>query len=261
MALGSTVVPSQTDALIRQDDRDDKFMAEGRVSLNKDRGELYYPSWTGRYASCRVADWESGMKSGPVALLMILIPTALAGCASKPPLSDSTIASMLRADRAAHCDRQTLHIRAGRFGRGYAARAEAWFDNTLLTDRFFRQVSENSDPPTTRGELSYRAGADTYRVSWMQSDLPYDASSSQLDITACIYVPKTIKVINASFKGETARVLFSEDQQLSLLGKRLRDAGLLQRYDPLGAPNGYEYTAVLGAFSSGTWRIMGVKVR
>lgn len=195
------------------------------------------------------------------ASLALLIPTILFGCAGKRPLSKSAIASMLRADLAAHCDRQEIRIRPGRYGQGYAKRAEAWFDNSLLTDGRFHQVSEVTEPTRRHGELSYRDGMDNYRILWSESALPYAPEASKLEITACIYVPKTVEVINATFKGQTARVLFSEHQHLSLLGAKLRDAGLLKLYDPVGAPDDYEYRAVLGAFSTGTWRIMGVRVR
>ena len=200
------------------------------------------------------------MKRVHAVILAIFVPTILAGCADKRPLSNSAIASILRADRAAHCDQQTIYIRSGRFGQGNAARAEAWFDNSLLTDDRFHHRMETTDITGTHGELSYRDGEDRFHVLWAQFDRPSDIEGNQLSITACVYVPKTIEVINSSFQGDTARVLFTEHLQLSLLGERLKDAGLLKLYDPIDPPGGYEYTALLGQ-TARAWRVMGIGLR
>ena len=196
----------------------------------------------------------------PAALVILAALSILAGCGVRPPLSNDTVAALLREDRTEKCDQQTVFVRAGRFGLGRAQRTEAWFDNSLLTDPNFKHVVQTTDDAGTHGELTYREHDDTFRVTWTQFDRPTDVESNQLSVTGCIYVPTGIDIIDASFAadGNSAEVKFQEEFGLSLLGERMRDAGVLNIYDPIGAPGSYEYVALLNKSVSGKWRIRGI---
>lgn len=194
------------------------------------------------------------------ALVVLVALPVLTGCGVRPPLSNDAVASMLLEDRVEKCDQQTVFVRAGRFGLGRAQRTEAWFDNSLLSDPNFKHVVQSTDDAGTHGELTYREHNETFRVTWTQFDRPTDVESNQLSITGCLYVPRGIDIIDASFAsdGNSAEVKFQEEFGLSLLGERMRDAGVLKIYDPIGAPGSYEYVALLSRSISGSWRIRGI---
>ncbi len=195
-------------------------------------------------------------------LLVLLLLPILASCEGKQPVSNNTLAGMLRVRLTKDCNQQTVYIRAGKFGTGKALHAEAWFDNFVLTDPRFVHVAQFADDAGTHGELSYKDNGDTFRATWTLFDQPFDLESNQLTIIACVYVPKSTDIIDASFDtgGKTARVTFQAKFKLSLLGRLMNDAGVLKRYDPLGAPPGYEYIALLSQSKSGQWRIRGLGV-
>lgn len=194
------------------------------------------------------------------ALVFFVALPVLAGCGNRPPLSSDAVAALLREDRTEKCDQQTVYVRAGRFGIGRALHTEAWFDKSLLTDPSFKHVVQSTDDAGTHGELTYREHNDTFRVTWTQFDRPTDVESNQLSVTGCLYVPKAIDIIDASYAsdGNSAEVKFREEYGLSLLGERMHDAGVLKIYDPIGAPGSYEYVALLNKGISGKWRIRGI---
>ena len=192
--------------------------------------------------------------------LFVPVVLLLAGCEDRVPLSNDKIAAMLRDELTEKCDQQTVYIRAGRFGTGQARRAENWFDNSVLANPLFDHIAQSEDNAGKHGELSYLDDGATFRVSWTQFDRPYDLEANQLSITGCIYAPKRVRIVDVDFGSEdtTARVLFQEEFHYSFLGKQLRDAGLLEIYNPSAPPQSYEYLALFSRSKSGQWRISGV---
>jgi len=187
----------------------------------------------------------------------------LFGCSQdKPPISNGDIAQMLQSEQAANCDRQTIFIRSGKFGTGQEQYFENWFDNSVLVDRRFAHLSDATDETTRHGSFSYSDRGNSFHVTWSQSDPADMPSNDTLSIIGCVYVPKSIRIIDESFDdgSGTARVSFTEDFRLSLLGQMMSDKGVLKKYDPMGRPQGFEYIALLSKSQLGQWRIAGVGV-
>jgi len=204
--------------------------------------------------------WRTRAKSTFVILTVVGL---LTGCSNdKPSISHHDIAQMLRSHQAANCDLQTIFIRSGKFGTGQEQHFENWFDKSVLVDRRFAHMSDAADETTRHGSFSYNDRGNSFRVTWSQSDPPDMPSNDSLSIIGCVYVPKSITIIDESFDDSsgTARVTFTEGFRLSLLGKTLSDEGVLKKYDPIGLPERFEYIALLNKSQLGHWRIAGVGV-
>jgi hypothetical protein len=205
--------------------------------------------------------WRTRAKSTFVVLTAVGL---LSGCSNdEPSVSDrNIIVHTLLRHQAATCDLQTLFIRAGKFGTGQEQYFENWFDKSVLVDRRFERTSDATDETTRRGSFSYSDRGNLFHVTWSQSDPPDMPFNSSLSINGCVYVPKSINIINESFDDGrgTARVTFTEEFRLSLLGQMMNDKGVLRKYDPIGPPQGFEYIALLNKSQLGQWRIAGVGV-
>ena len=204
--------------------------------------------------------WRTRAKSIFVVLATMGL---LTGCSNdKPPVSNTNIVHMLLRHQVANCDLQTVFIRAGKFGTGQEQHYENWFDNSVLVDRRFVRVSDTTDETTRHGSFSYSDRGNVFHVTWSQTDPPDMPSNDNLSIVGCVYAPRNIKVIDESFDADsgTARIKFTEDFRLSLLGQMLNDEGVLKKYDPMGPPERFEYIALLNKSQLGQWRIAGVGV-
>ena len=204
--------------------------------------------------------WQVRARSFFVILAAINL---LFGCSQEQrPLSNSYIARMLQNHQTAHCDRQTIFIRAGKFGTGQEQYFENWFDNSVLTDGRFIHLTDSTDKTTRRGTFLYSVWDNSFHVTWLQSDPSDMPTNDTLTIIGCVYVPSSIKIIDASFdaSSETARIMFAEKFRLSLLGQMMSDKGMLKKYNPITPPEGFEYIALLNKSQLGQWRIAGVGV-
>ncbi len=205
---------------------------------------------------------DMAWRRGVLGAFVVLAATCLLfGCSRvNPPISNGEVARILQRHQVANCDPQTIFIRSGKFGTGQEQYFENWFDKSVLVDRRFMHLSDSKNKSTRQGDLSYNEQGHSFHVAWSQSDPPDIPSNNSFSINACVYVPKRIKVIDASFNSGsgTARILFAETFRLSLLGQLMSEKGVLKKYDTVGPPENFEYVALLSKVHSGQWRIAGI---
>jgi len=183
-----------------------------------------------------------------------------AGCARNVPISPSAVSQLLMTHLAQHCSEQSISIRAGVVGAIKAQHALSWFNDRILADRGFRQVSVSSGSSDRHGELSYQDKGTTFDVAWRQIDLPGIDTRDRLTVRACIFVPSKIEIIDSAYDndGINGRVLFRERTRLSLFGQRIHDAGFLNSSDLL---EDFEYVAELHKDDSGQWIIRSLNAK
>jgi len=138
--------------------------------------------------------------------------------------------------------------------------AEAWFDKSVLNDPEFYQDNEISDSTGKHGTLSYTDDGQVLRVNWSEFALTNVDTRDRLTLQACIYVPDHITLLDTAFDGAHGRVKFQETFRLSILGKKMKKAGLFETNIDAAMPANYEYLAELQKMASGGWSVRSVRL-
>lgn len=223
---------------------------------------IFFPSLNHRIEDEEDVELESSNHHRAISLLIVSAMFCMSGCSSRTPISKGEIAKLLLVNLTSHCDRQTVSIRASRFGTVEAQQAMTWFNKSILENSQFHHEAESSGPAGKRGELSYADGGTILRADWDEFVLPGVDDRDRLSLTACIYVPYRVDLVDSSFDGDHGRVTFRETLRLSKLGQKMDQTKLFYA-DVIAAsmPQDYQYEAALQKAGGGRWSVSSVKLR